>query len=1095
MLAIANLTVPTQSTMTEGLFSALARPADSSLLYVGHYNVTLVALSIVIAIFASYTALVVSSVAEGKEVPRTRGYLLTLGGLTMGVGIWAMHFIGMLGLSLPCGINYNPWITALSMLPGILASIFALRLISRPHADARTLLFGGVVFGSGVGIMHYSGMAAMHMDAMLHYDPVLVLLSIVVAVALAVVALWVRAGIHHFYPRMEAMALPVAALVMGCAVSGMHYTAMLSASFLPGGDPAAATAGIDPATLTIIIAGVAALMIGAVLNYVLGQFAHHLRNAVTDIGLQRDALAATEAWYRVIIESAPYAMLVVDSDGRIVLCNPRAEEVFGYAPGELGGLSIERLVPLSARPGHKELRAAFIRERSARLMGENRDIRALKKDGTEFPAEIGLRVLPALEGRGGSICVSIEDITGRKANEQAILQAMTAAEEATKAKSSFLATMSHEIRTPMNAIIGMADLCLDTALNDRQHNYLSKIQAASGALLHIINDILDFSKIEAGMLKMERIPFVLESVFDQLSAITALRAENQGIELAYDIGDDSRLLGGDPLRLGQVLTNLVTNALKFSAGGNVEVRVEPVSSDDEWTELHFSVRDEGIGLSPEQAAQLFQPFAQADVSTTRRYGGTGLGLAICRHLVEKMDGRIWVDSEPGVGSTFHFTARFTSEGADRRMGIAALEAKLAEHAGQPVMVVDDNPVARRVLEQLIAQLGLRVHATDGADGALALAAAEGTPPYLACFVDWRMPGVDGMETIHRLRAAFRGRDGGHVPPMILVTAYSHHEDLRDIGHEIDSLLAKPVSAHHLYVELAHCLGVTGDPAPGVDRRKQSRPDWSRFASLDILLVEDMAVNQEVMVELLGAAGLTVRVACNGAEALAEVARKAPDLILMDCQMPVMDGFTATRELRQNPAWRDLPVIALTANAMVEDREACLAAGMNAHVAKPVSMEALFHRMVECVGALAAATETQPDTARTPEPSSAPHLPQFPGIDTAVGLTHVGGRLPLLLRLLRKFRDNMGADFEIQFTAALAAGDGATEIRLIHSLKGIALTLGATDLGEAALALEQAVAADDQGKRQDLQTEMLARLRVVLTGLSGLTEAAPPLAPA
>ena len=417
----------------------------------------------------------------------------------------------------------------------------------------------------------------------------------------------------------------------------------------------------------------------------------------------------------------------------------------------------------------------------------------------------------------------------------------------------------------MNAIIGMADLCLETALNERQRNYLAKIKTASDALLHIIDDILDFSKIEAGMLQMENVPFVLETVFDQLSAVTALRAENQGIELSYDIDNDSHLLGGDALRLGQVLTNLVTNALKFSAGGNVVVTVATTFLDENWAELHFAVRDEGIGMSPEQVNKLFQPFTQADISTTRRYGGTGLGLAISRHLVERMGGRIWVVSAPGEGSTFHFTAKFANLGLDRRSGVAALAERLAENGDRPVMVVDDSPIARRLLEQIIGRLGLKVHTADSAEAALALA-ADDNAHYLACLVDWRMPGVDGIETIRRLR---------------------HHDELHEISHEIDSLLAKPVSARHVYVELARCLGVTAQEAPKPDRRKAADRQWSRFRNLDILLVEDIEVNQEVICALLADVGITLRLASNGAEALDAVSRQVPDLILMDCQMPVM----------------------------------------------------------------------------------------------------------------------------------------------------------------------------------------------------------------
>ncbi|MBV2207356.1 MAG: PAS domain-containing protein, partial [Pseudomonas sp.] len=494
------------------------------------------------------------------------------------------------------------------------------------------------------------------------------------------------------------------------------------------------------------------------------------------------------------------------------------------------------------------------------------------------------------------------DVTKTRALMAELEKVRAEAQQSSEAKSQFLANMSHEIRTPMNAIIGMTDLCLSTPLNERQRNYLEKIKDASENLLRIINDILDFSKIEAGKLAMEEIPFTLDTVFDQLSGVVALRAESQGVELSYDIDDEAHLLLGDSLRLCQVLTNLTSNALKFSAGGNVVVRVQTLAVRDQRVELQFSVSDEGIGMTPEQLAQLFQPFTQADASTTRRYGGTGLGLAISRQLVDMMGGRLWAESEAGKGSTFHFTVQLKSAGKERRQGIARLAAKLAEHHEHPLLVVDDSAIAIRVLEHLIGQLGLRVDTATSAAEALARVESAAAPHYQVCFIDWRMPEIDGIECIRRLRQALAAR-GASIPPMILVTAYSHHDELYEVSHEIDGLLAKPVSTRQLYLELARCLGIAADKSVSGDRcrRHYNNLPWSRFRGLDILLVEDVEVNQEVIVELLGNVGLPVRLAQNGAEALAAVAEKRPDLVLMDCHMPVMDGYTATRKLRADAA--------------------------------------------------------------------------------------------------------------------------------------------------------------------------------------------------
>lgn len=803
----------------------------------------------------------------------------------------------------------------------------------------------------------------------------------------------------------------------------------------------------------------------------LQQYRQHLEDLVEERTLE--VRRQTQS-LRAMIDNIPHMAWLKDAEGRFIAVNEAYAQATGMSSDQLLGKSDFDVWPQEAAERYRQDDLEVMRT------GLQKTVESpLPNDPDTLFETFSAPILDADTTVIGTVGFS-RDIKPQREMESELAHRAEEAEAATRAKSSFLANMSHEIRTPMNAIIGMADLCLDTALNPRQTNFLSKIKAASDALLHIINDILDFSKIEAGKLKMESVPFVLETVFDQLSAVTALRAENQGIELSYDIDDDSRLLSGDPLRLGQVLTNLVTNALKFSAGGNVVVKVETSIQEEPWADLHFSVCDEGIGMSAEQVASLFQPFSQADVSTTRRYGGTGLGLAISRHLIERMGGRVWVDSTPGEGSTFHFTVRFDNLGADRRSGVGALGARLAEHADRPVMVVDDSPIARRLLSKMIEQLGLKVDCADSAEAALALLQAEGGAQYLACLVDWRMPGIDGVETIRRLRAKLAGPSCA-APPMILVTAYSHHEELQEISHEIDSLLAKPVSARHVYVELARCLGIAEREAPNLDRRKAAILLWSRFRSLDILLVEDIELNQEVICELLSGVGLSVRVASNGAEALHEVALKTPDLILMDCQMPVMDGYTATRKLRENPDWKMIPIIALTANAMVEDQEACLAAGMNSHVAKPIRMAMLYERMVECLPGFDSPAIKYSNGESSPLADN--FLPQFAGINVAVGLAHVGGRLPLLLRVLKQFRDNQGRNFEHQFAEAQTAGNWPAATLLAHSLKGVAHTLGATDLGEAASELETATANYDWTKCDELIPLVHNLLRQVTTGLA------------
>lgn len=793
-------------------------------------------------------------------------------------------------------------------------------------------------------------------------------------------------------------------------------------------------------------------------------------------------LNETRNFLQAVVEHLPVAVFVKDykpgGEGRFRLWNRAAGRLFGHAVEEAVGRNDYDFFPVE--------QADFFRakDRETLSAGVVLDIPEEPLDsatlGRRWLHTVKVPVLDAT-GRPDYLLGISEDITERKRVIKELELERSRAEAANTAKSAFLANMSHEIRTPMNAIIGMSDLLLTTELTSRQRNYADKIKGASGSLLHIINDILDFSKIEAGKLSMECIPFTLEEVFDQLSGVLALRAENQGVELAYDISDDSRLLLGDPLRLGQILINLVGNAIKFSAGGNVIVQVETVRADEQELELHFAVSDEGIGMTPEQVEQLFQPFSQADVSTTRKYGGTGLGLAICKHLTEAMNGRIWVESEVDHGSVFHFMIKLGVARSDRRDGIARFAAGLAEQAHRPLLLIDDNQVALNIQGRLIGSLGLKVETASGGAEGLARACADDAPDYLAYLIDWRMPDFDGIETIHRLRAALAAR-GRRIPPMLLVTASSHQLEIEVDTQALDGVLAKPVTARSLYVELARCLGLLRDATPGVERRKGKALQWSRFRRLDILVVEDIEINQEVILELFANVGLSARLAMNGAEALAAVKEKCPDLVLMDIQMPVMDGYEATRRLRAQAAYKDLPIIALTANATLEDQEKCIAVGMNAHIAKPVRMEALFERMAKCL----------PDTPATPAPvnpgtdaSPVPALPSFPGIDMVLGLAHVDGRPSLLLRVLKQFRDKMGKTFEAQFTAARDAGDWKEQRRLAHSLKGVALTLGATALAESASALQDAAGEQDVARRDALLTETLDKLTEIRAGLADL----------
>jgi signal transduction histidine kinase/DNA-binding response OmpR family regulator len=659
----------------------------------------------------------------------------------------------------------------------------------------------------------------------------------------------------------------------------------------------------------------------------------------------------------------------------------------------------------------------------------------------------------------------------RERTEQ-LERAQHAAEAATRAKSEFLANMSHEIRTPMNAILGMSYLALQSGLDAKQHNYVDKVHRAAESLLGIINDILDFSKIEAGKLEVEAIPFQLGEVFDQLANLVGMPAEDKGLELLFVLPPGlPTALVGDPSRLGQILLNLGNNAVKFTDRGEVTLAVSVVERTAERATLRFEVRDTGIGLSREACERLFQPFMQADASTSRRFGGTGLGLAICRHLVERLGGEIGVDSEPGRGSRFHFTLPFGLQAGAQ----PALEA--GELRGTRLLVVDDHPAARELLCSLVASLGL--HAEVAADGEAALAAVAKADaldrPFRLVLLDWRMPRMDGIECLARLAQA----GGRHATPTVLmVTAFGRDQAERQLqarGLRVAALLPKPVTPSAL---LDACVTALGRQA-SLPRRSEQRQELlqARLASLAgtrVLLVEDNAINQELASGLLERAGIAVTIAEDGHQALIALERDRFDAVLMDCQMPVMDGYEATRLLRQRPEFKDLPVIAMTANAMAGDREKVLAVGMNDHVAKPFHVDELFATLARWM---------RPVAAPAAGPAATP-----PGLDLRAGLEAVDGNEALYRRLLRMFRERE-ADFETRLRDACARGDAAAALRCAHDLKSVSGTLGMPALQQAAGALEAACGRGISGAAlEPLLADVARQLNPLLQDLPESTQA-------
>jgi two-component system, sensor histidine kinase and response regulator len=1015
----------------------------------GAYDYRLVALSVAIAICASYAALDLAgrvTAARGQA----RSVWLLGGATAMGLGIWSMHYIGMLAFRLTVPVQYDWPTVSLSLSAAILASVVALYVVSQQKMGLGTAAFGSIVMGSGIASMHYIGMAAMRLDGMCQFVTWIVVVSVALAIVISFVALRLV-----FRARNETEGNVwrklVSAVVMGSAIPVMHYTGMAAATFT------ASSAAPDLShAVSISALGTASIAMVTVVVLTIAVLSSIFDRRYSAQALE---LELAEQRYRSLFERSLAGVLRTTLDGRILDCNEACARILGFASSdELKATAIrDRFI-------HPEDRDAFLTKLLKEKSINNYEHCLRRKDGT--PVWL-LGSTSLVEGKDGTSAVNesmLIDITERKRAERELKYAKEAAETASRTKSEFLANMSHEIRTPMNGIIGMTELALGTNLTDEQREYLSMVKTSADSLLGLINDILDFSKIEAGKLELDCTTFDLRESLEETVKTFGARAGEKGLELVCDVGSDLPMaVVGDPVRLRQVFVNLLGNAIKFTDRGEIVLQAGVQQIENNSVELHFVIRDTGIGIAKEKQELIFEAFAQADGSSTRKYGGTGLGLTICSRLVSLMGGRIWLDSEPGQGSTFHFTAKLAlpSVAAQKREASGNIDL-----AGLTVLIVDDNLTNRRILEGTLLQWGMKPKSVASGWAALAELKREkeaGNPTPLV-LLDAQMPQLDGFATAAKIK---EDPDLPTATIMMLTSGGQRGDADRCRQLNISAYLTKPVRQWELREAILRVLGLRQRTEPAKLVTRHSLQEAQKC--LNILVAEDNAINRELAVRILSKRGHKTTVVTNGKMALEILETTSFDLILMDLQMPEMDGCEATAAIRLKEATTGahIRIIAMTAHAMKGDRELCLAAGMDGYISKPIRAEELL-KLTESFGEHSGPIDSTGEE-------------EFRVFDRKLALERIEGNESLFVDLAMMYCEESPKMLSaIQDALSRCDADGVR--RAAHSLKGSVAVFAAQNAFDAALKLEmrgRAGELDDIEKPYASLAAEVERLRLAL----------------